>query len=875
MTTFARLTSGLSDVQTLSAYHVLRAEGRAAPAPSVQQWDEFMVQQREAITENTDFTPARRASLLARLGTAAAGDRPDGPSWFAVRNITNHTYRQREAISAELASVASDTGLSTESVRARFNELSESADTVGGPAPAGYTHLDAVQWRQHGFPQDRGTVQALTLMRGEAYTARQAAAVVDPPRVTREPVEHHFIDSMGYNPEGGRLEVTFARYPGRVYAYANVSESTWGRMNDRQNNSLGTVYGEVRNNTDHQYASQEESDRDATGYRCESCGQFRSVLAHACPTPAAPAPVVPPVSRTVPRRTRTVPEPVAEVVPEEAPYPAPLLPPLLAEPDPVVQVVPEPVVAAVVTEVPVTQTNRRMSRREGAYHPGTFRAPNLPQTRRGLRDGGIVRTTLAVQTPYVAPGREDAWPELGDEFFADRSNIYQSWVSGSIDLQRDEQGAIRVRARELACMCYPYRRNGHCGHVDLAIGEYERNLARIVDAAPGQRGANAVDPSVAQAAAETGLNQDWMRSETFAAEARTRWVPSAAADSYSDTFASFESDYQAALDRKEAGQAAVPYMTENATGGLCAPGGGRSFGVEIEFDINPGVDRYAALAAIGQQLHAEGLTNSPRQGYYHAGMSRGYTENHQGGWSYEQDCTVSGEIVSPIMYDTPETWTNLAKVCEIVKANGGTATARTGSHVHVSTGTYDHTPENHTELVRMVNQHEDVLFRVSQNPERSTHRPTRWCGPNSEVPPSGYTDIGTARMRNCSHNFALNMQSVQGRTSDHAEFRHWDGTIDPAAIQAQVKISAAMADAAQRNAGQHGVSQRGSERVGAHAARLQVVRGRSRRALTSEELESDTATARSLADTLFTRREDKAQFAALFAVTNWQRRSTR
>ena len=43
VTTIARLESGLTDVQTLSAFHVLRRNGRGQQPPSQAEWDEFEI----------------------------------------------------------------------------------------------------------------------------------------------------------------------------------------------------------------------------------------------------------------------------------------------------------------------------------------------------------------------------------------------------------------------------------------------------------------------------------------------------------------------------------------------------------------------------------------------------------------------------------------------------------------------------------------------------------------------------------------------------------------------------------------------------------------------------------------------------------------
>ncbi len=80
------------------------------------------------------------------------------------------------------------------------------------------------------------------------------------------------------------------------------------------------------------------------------------------------------------------------------------------------------------------------------------------------------------------------------------------------------------------------------------------------------------------------------------------------------------------------------------------------------------MNRPAALQAIADDLHRQGLLRSPRQTGYHS--SADYRR-----WRFEHDSTVDGEIISPIMYDEPHSWAQLAKVCDVVGRHGGRPTA--------------------------------------------------------------------------------------------------------------------------------------------------------------------------------------------------------
>jgi hypothetical protein len=160
-----------------------------------------------------------------------------------------------------------------------------------------------------------------------------------------------------------------------------------------------------------------------------------------------------------------------------------------------------------------------------------------------------------------------------------------------------------------------------------------------------------------------------------------------------------------------------------------------------------------------------------------------------------------------------------------------------------------------------------VVYRLAHNPGSRQHRGLRWCQPNT-VPSSPYTSVGAVRNNNNSHGIGLNFQSVAGNRSDHAEFRMWDGSLDPGVIQAQVNVSLGMANAALRDAGRTPAPVR--EPVGSHQTAL-AREGMLRRRLTGERWEQNTRSFRGMVDHLFNREENRAQVTALFAGTRWHR----
>jgi hypothetical protein len=348
-------------------------------------------------------------------------------------------------------------------------------------------------------------------------------------------------------------------------------------------------------------------------------------------------------------------------------------------------------------------------------------------------------------------------------------------------------------------------------------------------------------------------------------------------EGYTQNPETFFNDYKEALARKNKGDNALVFRTENVTDGICADEpGARQFGVELEFDIKPGVDRYDALAKIGKELHEAGLTNSPHQTHYHAAQNNGWAK-----WSFEEDCTVSGEIVSPIMKDTPEHWQELKTAVDIINRNGGVASTRTGSHVHISTASYENTDAKHIELLRQVNQNEDILYRLASNPATGKHRGTQWCAPNVSDSLADVDTESTGHYFDTSHGVGLNFESAKNPTfkKSNVEFRMWDGTLDAAVIQQQVALSAAITDAAEREVIKNGKSLKPTK------SRIKIGAGKaieekalhdhvdSEAVKPKHNLDSfteSTADVSEFFDHIFRRKEDRAAATALFAVTNWQ-----
>jgi hypothetical protein len=343
-----------------------------------------------------------------------------------------------------------------------------------------------------------------------------------------------------------------------------------------------------------------------------------------------------------------------------------------------------------------------------------------------------------------------------------------------------------------------------------------------------------------------------------------RW-PNRPEVSYTGDFAAFRRDHEAVFDRTRGGEPAIPYMIDDVTSGLATRESGRGFGLEIEFDLSSVVDHHNARLAIARALHEAGLSADPLVYNYHDSRVGGYHAEGpggMGGWRLELDSSVAGELVSPILYDEPETWHNLSVACEIIRAHGGVANINTGGHIHVGIGDYDHLVENYNTLLTFADHHADTLFRLAQNPEQGRQRGVAYARPNM-VPSDEYREVEDATTDNRDHR-AVDLGYAHGDPETrHVEFRLWDGSLDPATIQTRVKISVAITEAALRyadlsarpNGGDH-------DPLGVHRIRHD----------TDPEPDAGPRGSRSfrrLVDEIFWRAVDKQQALALFAVTRW------
>jgi hypothetical protein len=294
-------------------------------------------------------------------------------------------------------------------------------------------------------------------------------------------------------------------------------------------------------------------------------------------------------------------------------------------------------------------------------------------------------------------------------------------------------------------------------------------------------------------------------------------------------------------------EAGHQYQSENVIGDP-----NQTFGIEIEFDGgNP--------TEIARAMYAAGLAASPRQEGYHSGRRQA------GMWSVETDVTVNGEVVSPILRDTPETWAQLERVCQILNDHGARVTSRTGGHIHVGVDSsgLDHDVDRFRRVARTCAWAEDLMYRLAAGTgaggreHRGAGNGYRWCGPMR----SG--DFEHARSLDelafgvgATHGVGLNYGNITGRRRT-VEYRYFDSSLDPSRLQANVQLACWLT----RRAAELPDSAIPRERVRLGSNRTAADQRRGERLL------------RRFADLVFVRPQDRLRLYWLFRRSEWQPRA--
>lgn len=824
--TFARNITGLSDVSLLSLNHELMREGSSQSDVPVtnENWNILIDNLRDGIVSG-EIPIAGSRDPLSRL-EAARIETPDTARYYAAKTLISRAKDSASAQENYRIKSAWALGISNERFASQWDSLISDAHADPTLSASGdfISSWDSNPDNTH-LLKDRRSLFAYSSV--EASKSDLEGAI---PR--RSVVSHSFdlndsasvlgVRRVGLDMGGNHLELLIRLDSGEEvtesYMLSPDERDELFRNTHRQEANPGSQAEELTrsieaifNNPTCRYASSQLANNAAYRYQCASCGQFARRDAHYCPVIGSPEAIEIDINRVL--------------APNEPRFP--LLP---------------------------------MSNTEYMVTNGMLlRTPNLETIRHEIRD------TLDLR--FEVETRIDTFSLSGvlHVEYDDEENSYHIGAPSSID-------------NRLSCLCEDYQATRHCAHIDEIV-EY-LNAAINREVSPEVR---TLDNGIvlSQIAIEYNNSQDAI------VVAVGNYPP--LKKSFSNDPELFQNMYKTARTAKkkfeeEGGDYPIPYIKENALMGFGTRDSGRGFGIEIEYGFPTDMsytEVRTASEAIGSELYRLNLISTPRQQGY--GASHGtFIDTHEEGWSYEQDFSTSssdgqsgGEIVSPVMFDEPDTWTNIEKICEILNRHGAIANKGSGNHVHVGLKDYNHTVANHNRLLNSFARNEDLIYRLSASPERGRHRGFGYCRPNT-FSSSPYTRVTAAAQASNSHGVAVNMQSVVGRDSDHIEFRTFDSSLNPSIIQTHISMSVLMVEGALR--GSHTLAP--SEGISPLGERLDL--NPRRRVLNGEAWNDTTLGVRKFIDEFIPQLDSNVsenhsikQIVSLFAMTKWQTQRSR
>lgn len=425
---------------------------------------------------------------------------------------------------------------------------------------------------------------------------------------------------------------------------------------------------------------------------------------------------------------------------------------------------------------------------------------------------------------------------------------------GHATVQSESGNSYQVDYENGTCTCrHHIFRDARCRHIeaaDLARGQ----LGEIAD------GRSAVGQLNNEAVAE-GL-QARQRADEIEEERRRALSGEVEDDGY--FYSDHPEEFETSLS--ELSTQDLPYDYTNALNGSNI-----TFGVELEF-------KGAISDDVARELYDLGICAYPEMVPYHSSRH----PSVPGKWKLERDGSVTdgrigGELVSPILQDTGETWTNLEKICEVVKRHGGTVSGDTGAHVHVGMDALDTARQRWKRFFKGIAGNEESIYRFAggdlgqyrrgysdfarpfatkaREGIRKVHSLESISDVRemaSNVARTGYT---------LSHNdryFGMNLTNLAESGIPTVEFRYFNGSLNPAQIQANVKVAAGFINTAEKA--------RSKDSVEFEVSENQKRRGEM---LDNANNERSNNEMMKFIDTFFTRKRDKDHVLGVLSKNVW------
>lgn len=441
-----------------------------------------------------------------------------------------------------------------------------------------------------------------------------------------------------------------------------------------------------------------------------------------------------------------------------------------------------------------------------------------------LREAGTVRVSVESRTRGT---REDV-----DVIFSGRTAVISSGSGRS----------YTVDLNEGSCSCPDYvHRQNRCRHIEAA------DIAREQIAQGTSPGSvNEIDINTNQFARE------YIGSET---EEEIRNLQREYSD---DSFFYTENPDMYQQDMQRLRDAPVPYYYHNVLNGSNI-----TFGIELEF-VNGDSD------AIARELYNMDICSSPIMESYHSSSSR-----RPGKWILERDGTVTngrrgGELVSPVLTDTPETWRQIETICEVARRHGARVNTKTGGHVHIGAeDALDGKRQRWRRFFKTTVGFENIFHRLAGG-EQGRFRNSSYtlssisqnrAGITTRMPPEGDTTVFQSVISSISNGkfHSINLSPFSGGKKT-IEFRAFNGTLTPGVIQANVKYAAGVINTSVRSRTRPGESLEVTD--------SDCKRGRIINDFESNNVRDDASVMKAL-DVVFSRKEDKEHILSVIAKNSW------
>lgn len=375
-------------------------------------------------------------------------------------------------------------------------------------------------------------------------------------------------------------------------------------------------------------------------------------------------------------------------------------------------------------------------------------------------------------------------------FISATEAVVSSGSGRDYTVNRNEHGES-----EHTCTCPDHTyRHSECRHiraVEMALGEISRGTQQTGQAVSGSSGNTQL--LINQVIPQIDTIEERQRSEAEQEAERTFVDDNVYYTNIEDD--EFNQIITAAKNRP------MEYEYNNVLNGSAC-----TFGVELEITSGNG-------QAIARELQRLGLNGS--------GRVLGYTESRRNQeardrnkWKVTLDGSVSYEIVSPVLKDDPQSWRELQQVVEVIKRHGGRVSESCGGHVHVGMDPLDNSRQRWRRLKKLICGYEKVLYRLSAGefrnvrPNAIAHYAMPIAGRLEQVTDRRVNiaeDSGISGIRNVARTMmvrntryqSVNFENLanEGRPPT-VEFRTFNGTLDPAQIQQNVRVSVGIMEAA-------------------------------------------------------------------------------